>query len=106
LFDISSKRKYQQKLSDSVSADDREDVTYLAFNNLQGDRAVLDVTLFVKRPDGTFDRFDEQHVQYVYEEEEIVQALQDCGFTLQSVEGHLGEDKANSDRLLFTAIKR
>ena len=106
LFDISSKRKYQQKLNGTVSADDRDDITYLAFNQLQGDRVIIDVTLFVKGQDHKFERFDERHVQYVYEEDEIIQALQVSGFTVQAVEGHLGEEKTQSDRLLFTAVKQ
>ncbi len=106
LFDISSKRKYQEKLNGTVSADDRDDITYLAFNSLQGETATIDVTLFVKGQDNKFERLDERHVQYVYEEDEIVQALQASGFAVQSVEGHLGEDKTQSDRLLFTAVKQ
>lgn len=106
LFDISSKRKYQQKLNGTVSADDREDITYLAFNQVNGDTVTIDVTLFVKGRDNKFERFDERHVQYVYEENEIVQALHANGFVVQGVEGHLGEDKTQSDRLLFTAVKQ
>ena len=56
--------------------------------------------------DNKFERFDERHEQFVYEEDEILQALQSGGFTVQSVEGHLGEEKTHSDRLLFTAVKR
>ena len=106
LFDISSKRKYQQKLNGTVSADDREDITYLAFNQVNGDTVTIDVTLFVKGRDNKFERFDERHVQYVYEENEIVQALHANGFVVQGVEGHLGEDKTQGDRLLFTAVKQ
>lgn len=106
LFDISSKKKYEEKLSGSVSVDDREDVTYLAFNRKQGDEVIIDVTLFVKQADGTFQRLDERHVQYVYEEEEIIAALEESGFALISVEGHLGEEKTQSDRLQFAAMKR
>ena len=106
MFDISSKYKFEHKLNGTVSADDRDDITYLAFNNLQGDKVTIDVTLFVKGQDNKFERFDERHEQFVYEEDEILQALQSGGFTVQSVEGHLGEEKTHSDRLLFTAVKR
>lgn len=105
LFDISSPKKYREKLSGTISADDREDVTYLAFNRVDGDVATIDVTLFVKRKDGSFERLDETHVQYVYEIEEIQSSLKENGFALLEVEGHLGQDASESDRICFLAMK-
>ncbi|MBQ8322759.1 MAG: class I SAM-dependent methyltransferase [Clostridia bacterium] len=105
LFDISSPRKFENKIANTVSADDREDVTYLSFNRVEGDKAIMDVTLFARRADGAFTRTDETHVQYIYTEEEIVSALKEAGFTPLAVEGHLGEDKTTSDRLCFLAKK-
>jgi SAM-dependent methyltransferase len=105
LFDISSERKFQEKIANTVSADDRDDVTYLSFNSVQGDEVTMDVTVFERRQDGAFDRRDERHTQYIYREEEIVCALQACGFSLLEVEGHLGEDKNTSDRICFIARK-
>ena len=66
----------------------------------------MDVTLFVKRKDGAFDRLDERHTQYIYREEEIQSALEECGFTVVNVEGHLGEEKSISDRICFTAVRK
>ena len=105
LFDISSPKKYKEKLFGTVSADDRDDVTYLAFNRLDGDVVTIDVTLFTKQKDGLFARLDETHTQYVYETDEIVSALHASGFRVEEIEGHLGEDKDSSDRICFLAIK-
>ena len=104
LFDVSSVRKFQSKIANTVSVDDRDDITYLAFNRLDGDKAVLEVTLFIKQGD-SYIRKDETHVQYIYTEEEILASLQEVGFTAIEVEGHLGEDKLTSDRICFTAKK-
>ena len=65
----------------------------------------MDVTLFEKQENGSFIRKDERHVQYIYDEEEIVQTLESAGFTLVKVEGHLGEDKTLADRIFFVAQK-
>ena len=105
LFDISSPRKFMQKLADTVSVDDRDEVTYMAFNRLDGERAVLDVTLFVKNKDGGYSRYDETHVQYVYTREEIETALQENGFTVLETDGHLGENIDTTDRICFLAQK-
>ncbi len=105
LFDISSPKKYAEKFRDAVNMDDRDDVTYLSFATTDGKQARLDVTLFVKNEDGSYRRLDETHVQYVHTEEEILSALTAAGFTVLNAEGHLGEDKAVSDRLVFLARK-
>ena len=105
LFDISSPRKFNEKIANTVSVDDREDVTYLSFNRVCGDEVTMDVTLFSKRADGKYERADETHVQYVYTEEEIIAALEKVGFTLVEAEGYLGEKKLQSDRISFLAVK-
>ena len=103
LFDISTERKIRLKIADTVCADDRDDVTYISFNKPEVDGVTMDVTLFVKRADGAFERKDEQHRQYIYTEEEITTALQESGFTLLAVEGHLGAEKSTADRWTFLA---
>ncbi len=105
LFDVSSPRKFREKIANTVSVDDRDDVTYLSFNRAETDGATMDVTLFVKNPDGTYDRMDETHRQYLHTEESLTAILVENGFTLLEVTGHLGEDKSTSDRLVFLAQK-
>ncbi len=105
-LDTSSTYKLCEKVADTVSADDRENVTYLSFNRRIGDRIEMDVTLFVRRKDGAFDRFDERHVQYIHREEDLVSALRGASFDVLAVEGHLGENKEKSDRLNFICRKK
>ena len=103
LFDISSERKFKGKIANTVSVDDRDDVTYISFNREEEDGVTMEVTLFCRGKDGSYQRLDEVHRQYRYTEEEITSALEKNGFTLLGVEGHLGEDKTISDRILFAA---
>lgn len=104
-FDVSSPYKLREKIADNIFADDREDMTYLSFNSLKGDRVEMDVTLFLRRKDGAFDRFDERHTQYIHEEADVRGALERAGFSVIAVEGHLGEEKERSDRLNFICRK-
>ena len=106
LFDVSSEKKFREKIANTVSVDDRDEVTYMSFNRAQADGAIMEVTLFVKEKDGRYARLEEQHRQYAYSEEEIIEKLEENGFTVLFVEGHLGENKADSDRLCFLAQKR
>ena len=104
-FDVSSPCKLREKIADNMFADDRDEVTYLSFNKLFEDRVEMNVTLFVREQDGRFARFDELHTQYIHEEDVVVKALEGAGFDVLKVEGHLGEEKKNSDRLNFICRK-
>lgn len=101
-FDISSEKKLSNL--PPVSVDDREDVTYLAFNRAEGARVTMEVSLFIRKEGREeYIRRDETHIQYIYAESEILSALAAAGFELLFGAGHLGGDKADSDRLEFLA---
>ncbi len=104
-FDISSECKLKQKVADTGSVDDRDEVTYLSFGRLDGDTVISDVSLFVKEADGRYRRYDETHVQYIHTEEQILAALSDAGFTVLCTEGHLHTPKEGCDRLDFICRK-
>lgn len=105
IFDVSSEYKLTQKVP-GVSVDDRENVTYLSFNRLEIDHVTMEVSLFVKEKDGAYTRHDESQVQYIHQENALVTALEQAGFEVKSVTGHLGESKVCSDRLVFVAERR
>ena len=104
-FDISSEYKLREKIANNVFADDRDEVTYLVFNHLFADRVEMDVTLFVRRSDGVFERYDEQHTQYIHTVPDVCKLLEETGFELVRVEGHLGENFEKSDRVNFICRK-
>lgn len=105
-LDVSSECKLREKVANNIFADDRDDITYLSFNALKGDRVETDVTLFVRERDGRFSRLDEKHVQYIHGEEALRAALTEAGFCVISAEGHLGEEKEGSDRLNLICRKQ
>lgn len=104
-FDVSSSYKLRERVGNRLMGDDRDEVTYLSFNRLFEDRVEMDVTLFVREQDGRFSRYDEKHVQYIHEEEEIIAALSQAGFSSVTVEGGLGASKEGSDRLNYICRK-
>lgn len=104
-LDVSSAYKLREKVANTISADDRDEITYLAFHKQCGGSVMTDVTLFVRGNDGKFTRYDEQHIQYVHERDEVISALEKAGFEILSVEGHLGQAEKGSDRINFICKK-
>ena len=103
VFDISSSEKLKNTVGNNLFAEDGEDISYIWFNTLEGDRVTMDLTFFERQKDGKYVRFDERHIQYIYEEDEIISALNEVGFEAQS-EGHLGKDKG--ERINFICIRQ
>ena len=101
IFDISSARKLKNTIGNNLFAEDGEDISYIWFNRLDGDSVTMDLTFFERRTDGTYSRYDERHVQYIHEEDEILLALRKAGFTAEC-EGHLGKDKGERINFICT----
>ena len=103
IFDISSESKLRNEIGNNFFAEDRDDISYLWFNALDGDCVTMDLTFFERQADGSYARFDERHVQYIYEEDEVLSALQETGFKA-TAEGHLGKDKR--ERITFICTRQ
>ena len=106
LFDISSAYKLKNVLADNFYGEDLDDVTYLWFNTLREDSVKMELTFFVKKDD-VYLREDETHVQYIHEKDYVLNLLNEIGFDVVEVSGHLGEElQEDSQRINFIAIKR
>lgn len=92
IFDISSSQKLKNTVGNNLFAEDREELTYLWFNTLSNNSVTMELTLFERIDGGLYKRYDETHVQYIHEEEEISAALGRAGFSVRT-EGHLGKEK-------------
>ena len=103
IFDISSAKKLKTVLGNNLFAEDREDITYLWFNTLSEGSVTMDLTIFERSEDGSYTRFDEQHVQYIHEENDIISALKEAGFEVKT-EGHLGKEKRERINFICTRL--
>ena len=102
-FDISSEEKLKGDLGNNLFADDGEDITYLWFNTLKGDRVDMDITVFTRGADGRYTRADERQTQYIHSENAVVSALEDAGFKVET-EGHLGGSKEKRINFICTKV--
>ena len=102
IFDISTAYKLRKVVGNNLFAEDRDNLTYLWFNSLQDDSVTMELTFFERRADGTYQRSDERHVQYIHEEADVIAALKEAGFEVRT-EGHLG--KNDKERINFICTR-
>lgn len=107
VFDVSSPYKLKTVLGKNLYGEDLENATYLWFNTPTDSGVKMELTFFLKNPDGSYRREDETHVEYAHEKKTIVSLLKKAGFINIRV---FGEDrkplKKNALRFCFAAEKR
>ena len=107
MFDMNSHYKYQEILACNTFAEDREDASFI-WNNFydESDRInEYQLSLFIQNEQGTYNKYEELHLQKAYDEEEIKQYLYEAGFTSVTVcdADTMGEVKEDSQRLYYIA---
>ncbi len=108
-FDISSAWKLEHTLGDGFFGEDRDDVTYLWSNRFdpRARTLTMDLTFFVRRPDGLYRRFDETHVQRAHEADDLRRLLTECGFRDIRIFGDRKNEPpaADAPRIFFLAVR-
>lgn len=106
IFDFSSEYKLKQILGNNLYGEDTDEVTYLWFNTDMGDRIKMELTFFTREGD-KYSRRDETHEQYVHTEQAVKALLEENGFEVVEITGHLGKQlEKESERINFIAIKK
>lgn len=103
-FDISSEKKIKEVLVDNVFAEERDDISYIWFNTQTEGGVRMDLTFFLKRPDGLYERAEETHIQYAHGERDVIRALKEAGFARVECEPH--PCSPAGERIQFCAYKR
>lgn len=86
-FDVSTARKLLEQMGDAFFGEDRDEVTYLWQNRREGRLVHMELTFFLRREDGLYERFDEEQAQRAHTIAELTDALAECGFSQASVFG-------------------
>lgn len=107
LFDISSKYKLTEIIGNNVFTDSTDNVTYIWSNSLseKQNKVEMFLTFFVKNKDGSFDKEEENQIQYIYEADDLVEKLRAAGFGKVEYFGFEGKNVAQEERICFVAYK-
>lgn len=89
--------------------ENREDIAYMWQNYFDDyeNLVEMDLAFFVKGEDGRFDKFEENHLQRAYKNEEITDLLKNAGFNYIKTYGDftLEDPKKDSERVFFVCKK-
>ncbi len=96
-FDVSSKEKLRRMARERVYFEDRDGLTYLWTNKMASGILTMELSFFIKGPDGRYDRFDEVQRQRAHSADELRGWMQDAGFTQITIED-------GGDRVYFTGV--
>ena len=81
IFDFNTEYKYRELIGETVIAEDREDVSFIWFNEYDEDSHLNDIDLkvFVQEEGDIYRKFQEEHIQRGCTLDEIKQLLEESG---------------------------
>lgn len=107
IFDMNTLYKYEELLGDTVIAENREESSFIWENWYDREEHVneYDLTLFISREDGLYEKYEETHYQRAYEIDEICRMLEEAGLRLEAVYDAFTEEgpESDSERVYFVA---
>ena len=107
IFDMNTPYKYREILGNTTIAENREEGSFIWENEFDEETGinVYDLTLFLPREDGLYERDEEIHYQKAYEPEKIRELLEKAGLIPLAVYDAYTKDapKPDSGRLTFVA---
>ena len=106
IFDVNSYYKLSQILGNNIYTYSEEDVFYTWENVFEDDMVSMFLTFFVKQGE-LYERFEEEHFERAYKEEELESALSNCGLkVINKFDGYSNNKvQANSERIVYVVKK-
>ena len=110
LFDFNTEHKYRDLMGESVIAEDRDDVSFIWYNEYDEEEHLnyIDLSVFVQEQGNLFRKFQEQHVQKGYTLDRMKKLLAQAGLTfLEAWDGYTAEPaREDSERIVIAARER
>ena len=107
IFDMNTPYKYREMLGNTTIAENREEGSFIWENEFDEETGinVYDLTLFLPREDGLYERDEEIHYQKAYDPEKVRELLEKAGLIPLAVYDAYTKDapKPDSGRLTFIA---
>ena len=105
IFDLKTIHFFRDVLADNTYAQNRDNSAFIWDNTYEEETRnnIYDLAVFVENEDGTFDRFEENHFQHGFYQEEVTGAAEKAGLKLVNVYDAFGYEapSCDSERLYY-----
>lgn len=102
IFDFNTDYKYSQVIGNTVIAEDREDISFIWYNEYDKDEHIncIDLSVFVRESDGRYQKFNEEHIQRGYTLDEIKQLIDESGLEfVAAYDGYNTKEMLTAEKL-------
>ncbi len=108
IFDFNTEHKYRDVIGNTVIAEDREDVSFIWYNDYEEEEHcnVIDLSIFVRQADGMYQKYEEEHVQRGYRLEEIQKLIEGSGLIFLAAYDGYTDKPATEDSERIVVIAR
>ena len=106
IFDVNSYYKLSEILGNNIYTYSEDDVFYTWENVFEDNMVSMFLTFFVKKGE-LYERFEEEHFERAYKEEELESALSNCGLkVINKFDGYSNNKvQVNSERIVYVVKK-
>ena len=109
LFDMNTIYKYQTMIGDTTIAENRDEGSFIWENSYDEETGIntYELTLFIPREDGLYEKDEEIHYQRAYSLEKIRELIEKAGLTFVAVYDAytLDPPREDSERLTFVVME-
>lgn len=108
IFDVNSYYKLTEIIGNNTFDFDNDDVVYVWENSLENHIVNMYLMFFIKKEDNIYERFDEEHEERAYREEELDGYLNEAGFFIIKKVDSYEEKKVNehTERITYIVKKK
>jgi SAM-dependent methyltransferase len=109
IFDCNTSYKYRESIGESTIAEAGEDVSFIWDNYYDEDENIneYDLTLFIKREDGLYERAEETHLQRGIEKEDIERLAQNSGLEIMLIsDSDTGKEVTAETERIYAVLKK
>lgn len=107
VFDFNTEHKYRDSIGERIIAEDREDVSFIWYNEYDEEEHLnyIDLSVFVREDEDLFRKFQEEHVQRGYTLEEMKQLVEESGLIFLAAYDDYTREPATdaSERIVIVA---
>lgn len=109
IFDLKTIHFFRDILADNVYAENRDESAFIWDNSYDEETRnnCYDLAVFIQNEDGSFERYEENHYQHGFENQEVIEAAKEAGLEVAAVYDAFTHNAPNDDsERLYYILKK